>query len=314
MESLILSFNAIMPVFLLMLFGYLLKILKIADKNQFDAANKLVFKVFLPILLFYNIYTTESLKIFNLKLISFTVIAVLTVYILGYFIVLGVTNDNSKRGVMLQGFFRSNYAILGIPLVNYICSGNNTGLSSLMVAIIIPVFNVLAVICLEGFRKTKGNVNIFRLITSIFTNPLIIGCVTGALFLVFKIKMPPLIEGAVNDISKIATPLSIIILGASFTFTNLGGRVKELIITVFAKLIFVPLFIILPAIILGFRGEALAVILITFGAPVAISSFAMSQQMGGDEALSAQTIVVSSVLCLFTLFGWIFALNYFGLF
>ena len=312
MESLQLSFNSVLPIFILMAFGYLLRLFKVAEKSHFDAANKLVFRIFLPVMLFYNIYKTESLKIFDLKLISFTIIGILSIYILGYFVVLGVTRDNSKRGVMLQGFFRSNYAILGIPLVNYICGENTIGLASLMVAIVVPTFNVLAVICLEGFRK--GRVNIFSLIKGIITNPLIIGCILGAICLVSKFKLPYLIENAVIDISKIATPLSIIALGASFTFTSLKGRVRELILTVFTKLILSPFIMITIAVFLGFKGESLACILITFGSPIAISSFAMSQEMGGDEKLSAQSIVLSSALCILTLFGWIFLLSSFGLF
>ena len=312
MESLQLSFNSVLPIFILMAFGYLLRLFKVAEKSHFDAANKLVFRIFLPVMLFYNIYKTESLKIFDLKLISFTIIGILSIYILGYFVVLGVTRDNSKRGVMLQGFFRSNYAILGIPLVNYICGENTIGLASLMVAIVVPTFNVLAVICLEGFRK--GKVNIFSLIKGIITNPLIIGCILGAVCLVSKVKLPHLIENAVVDVSKIATPLSIIALGASFIFTSLKGRVCELLITVFTKLIFSPLIMLTIAVFLGFKGEALACILITFGSPIAISSFAMSQEMGGDEKLSAQSIVLSSALCILTLFGWIFVLSRLGLF
>ena len=312
MESLQLSLNAVLPIFILMAFGYLLRLFRVAEKSHFDAANKLVFRIFLPVMLFYNIYKTETLKIFDLKLISFTIIGILSIYILGYFVVLGVTRDNSKRGVMLQGFFRSNYAILGIPIVNYICGGNTIGLASLMVAIVVPVFNVLAVICLEGFRK--GKVNIFSLIKGIITNPLIIGCILGAVCLVSKVNLPYLIENAVIDISKIATPLSIIALGASFTFTSLKGRVRELLITVFTKLIFSPLIMLTIAVFLGFKGEALACILITFGSPVAISSFAMSQEMSGDEKLSAQVVVLSSALCVLTLFGWIFILSRLGLF
>ncbi len=312
MESLILSFNAVLPIFILMAFGYLLRLLKVAQKSHFDAANKLVFKVFLPIMLFYNIYKTKSLEIFDLKLISFTVIGILCVYILGYFVVLGATRDNAKRGVMLQGFFRSNYAILGIPIVNYICQGDTSGLASLMVAFVVPTFNVLAVVCLEGFRK--GKVNILSLVKGVLTNPLIIGCILGAICLVLKVKLPVLIENAIIDISGIATPLSIIALGASFTFTSLKGRARELLITVLTKLIFVPLIMITIAVLFGFKGEALACILITFGSPVAISSFAMSQEMGGDEKLSAQVIVLSSALCILTLFGWIFILSRLGLF
>lgn len=312
MESLRLSFEAVFPIFILMLLGYIIKRKKLASKENIDAINKLCFRVFLPTLLFYNIYQTESMQIFNGKLIAFIVTGVLLVFAVGYFAVLAITKDNAKRGVMIQGFFRSNYAILGVPLVEYICRGGSSGLASLMVAIVIPMFNVLAVVALERFRG--GNVNARGLLKGILTNPLIIGCVLGILFLTLHVKFPPILEGSISDVAKIATPLSIIAIGANFAFSDVRGYVRELTVVVFARLIFVPMLMVSAAALLGFRGEALACVLIVFGAPVAISSFAMSQQMGGDEKLSALSIILSSALCLLTLFGWIFLLNALGLF
>ena len=311
MESLRLSFEAVMPIFLLMALGYLLKCLKFAEKSTFDAMNRLVFKIFLPILLFYNIYQTDKRQIFNGKLILFTVAAILTVYVVGYFAVLGLTRDNARRGVMLQGFFRSNYAILGIPLVDYVCGDSATGLASLMVAVVVPLFNILAVICLERFRNRS--VKIGGLIWGILKNPLVIGCLIGAIFLIADISLPSFVEKAVSSASQIASPLSMVILGAGFAFSGIGKYLKEIAITVSAKLVIVPFFAVLAAVLLGLRGEALVCVLITFGAPVAVSSFSMAQQMGGDEKLAAQNVVISSALCLLTLFGWIFALSALGL-
>ena len=314
MESLKLSFEAIAPIFLLMLLGYVLKRLKIADKKGFDTINKLVFKVFLPVLLFYNIYKTKTAEVFDLKLIAFTVSGILCVFVLGYFAVLYLSKENAKRGVMLQGFFRANFAILGVPLVNYICGEQAAGLTSLMVAVVVPVFNVLAVVALERFREGNEKLNILRLLKGVISNPLIIGCAVGIVFFALDIKLPMVIEKSVGNVSSVATPLAIIALGAGFEFSGIGGYVREIAIVVSARLVIIPLIIIPIAVWLGFSNEALACLLITFGAPIAVSSFSMSQQMGGDEKLSAQVIVISSALCLITLFGWIFALSSMGLF
>ncbi len=314
MESLRLSFEAIMPIFLLMLLGYVLKQLKISDKKGFDTVNKLVFKCFLPVLLFYNIYKTETAQVFDMKLIAFTIAGVICVFVLGYFAVFALTKENAKRGVMLQSFFRSNFAILGIPLVNYICGDESSGLTSLMVAVVVPLFNVFAVVALERFREGNEKLNILRLMKGVITNPLIIGCIVGIVFFAFDIKLPTIIEKPVKDISSVATPLAIIVLGSSFVFSSIKGYVREIVICVSARLVIVPLILLPIAVWLGFSGEALACLLVTFASPVAVSSFAMAQQMDGDENLAAQVIVISSALCLITLFLWIFALSYIGLF
>ncbi len=314
MESLKLSFNAIAPIFILMFLGYFLKKLKITDKKGFDAINKLGFKIFLPVLLFYNVYKTDTGNIFDARLVGFVIAGVALTFAIGYFVVLACTKDNSKRGVMLQGFFRSNFAILGIPLVGYICGEGSGGLASMMVAIVIPTFNVLAVIALECFRTGDSKLNFLRLLKGIITNPLIIGCLVGIVFFLTGIKLPGILEKSVKDVSSIATPLAIIVLGSEFEFSAVRGCLKELVVAVGARLVIVPLIMLMAAVKLGFSGEALACILVIFAAPVAVSSFAMAQQMDGDEQLAAQLVVISSALCLITMFGWIFSLSYLNLF
>ena len=314
MESLKLSFEAVVPIFLLMLVGYVIKRIGTVDKKGFDVINKLVFKVFLPVLLFYNIYTAEISEVVDLKLILFTVISVLGIVVIGYFAVLLITKDDAKRGVILQSLFRSNYAILGIPLVRYICGEGSGALTAFMVVIIIPVFNILAVAALKRFGGKDAKFDLVSVLKGIVTNPLIIGCIIGLVFFMLDIKLPFVAEKAVKDISSIASPLSIIAIGAEFGLADTTGYLKGIIITVVLRLIVIPMIILALAVCAGFSGEALACILVTFGGPVAISSFAMAQQMGGDEKLTAQVVVISSGACIITFFGWIFTLSYLNLF
>lgn len=313
MESLILSFNAVTPLFLLMLLGYVIKRMGIAKKSDFDMVNKLVFKIFLPVLLFWNLYTTETVETFDIKIVLFTLLGVALTFILGYLYTFFATRENPKRASMLQGFFRSNFAILGIPLINSICGDNVTGLTYLMVAVVVPLFNVLAVLCFELYGNGKKT-SIKSVLKGIVTNPLIVACVIGIIFFLFKIKLPYVIEKSVSDVSKIATPLAIVAIGGSFTFGSIKGCLKETAVTVFARLVLIPLIAVVCAVFLGFTGEALACILITFGGPIAISSFSMAQQMGGDEDISANVVVFSSMFCIVTMFVWIYVLSLLGLF
>ncbi len=308
MKSLQLSFAAVAPIFLLMLTGYILRAARVGSKAVFDGINKLIFRAFLPILLFYNIYNTDKHAVFDGKLILFCVLGILCVFTLGYFVVYKCTEENTRRGVMLQGFFRSNVAFLGIPLVGYVCGENATGLASLTVAVVVPLVNILAVICLERFRHGKPKMTL--LVKGIIKNPLVIGCGIGLVFLLFDIKLPFVLETAVSDLAGIATPLAMVVLGAGFTFLSLKGYGKEILITVFAKLVIIPLLAVLSAVLFGFRGEALVCILCTFATPVAVASFSMAQEMGGDEKLASHLVVVSSALCIVTLFGWIFVLDF----
>ncbi len=314
MQSFILSFEAIAPIFLLMLLGYLLKTFKVADKAFFDKLNLLVFNIFLPVLLFLNIYEADSVKAIDSGLMWFAMAAIVGVFVIGYIAALVISPVNSRRGVMVQAFFRSNYAILGIPLVAYICKDSSAAMASLMVAIVVPFFNILSVIGLESFNNAGGKINYRQMAGNIIRNPLLIGCAAGLICFGLNIRLPGVLETTVRNLSAPASSIAIIVLGAGFEFGSIRGFAKEIIAIVTGRLIIAPLITIPLAAIMGFRGEALACVLIIFASPVAVSSYAMAKQMGGDEALAAQAVVLTSAVSLMTLFGWIFVLSSLGLF
>ena len=172
---------------------------------------------------------------------------------------------------------------------------------------IIPLYNVLAVISLEMFNGKKPNFG--KILLGIVTNPLIIGSVLGVLFVVFRVPLPTPVYDTVSQMKEIATPLAFIILGASFNFGDVGRYIKEVLIVLGAKLVAFPALFLGIAILLGFRDAPLAVLLTVFGAPIAVSSFTMAQQMGGDDKLAGQLVVFSSILSIGTMFLLIFFLR-----
>lgn len=311
MENLILSFNIVLPIFLILSLGYILKNLKILDELTTKNMNSINFKVFLPLLLFYNVYKTDLSVVFNPKLLIFSIISVILVFLLLFIIIPLLEKDNRKRGVIIQGIFRSNFVIFGVPVCEALFGQNATGVASMLIAIVVPLFNFLAVICLEIYRG--GNINFKKIIKGIITNPLIIASIIGLFFIYFKIKLPTPIEKTINDISKIATPLAFILLGSSFTFSAFSLYIKQLSITILGKLIIVPGIVLYIAALLGFRNIELTCLLSVFASPTAVSSYTMAEQMDGDSILAGQIVVLTSIISIITVFLWIFILKQFNL-
>jgi len=310
-ENLILSFNIVLPIFLILSLGYILKKLKILDELTTKNMNSINFKVFLPLLLFYNVYKTDLSVVFNPKLLIFSIISVILVFLLLFIIIPLLEKDNRKRGVIIQGIFRSNFVIFGVPVCEALFGQNATGVASMLIAIVVPLFNFLAVICLEIYRG--GNINFKKIIKGIITNPLIIASIIGLFFIYFKIKLPTPIEKTINDISKIATPLAFILLGSSFTFSAFSLYIKQLSITILGKLIIVPGIVLYIAALLGFRNIELTCLLSVFASPTAVSSYTMAEQMDGDSILAGQIVVLTSIISIITVFLWIFILKQFNL-
>ncbi|MDF2685435.1 MAG: transporter [Clostridia bacterium] len=310
MENLILSFNVVLPLFLIMLLGYGLKNIELVDDKSLKVMNNLVFRIFLPLMLFKNVYKTDLKSVFNLKLTVFTLTGLLALYIVLFILIPIIEKENKKRGVLIQAIFRSNFIIFGIPITISILGENQAGVTSLLIAFVIPLYNLLSVIALETFRG--GKLNLKKTLKGIVTNPLIIASLIGLLFIITDIKLPLVIEDTISDISGIATPLALIVLGGSFTFTAIKGNLKQILIGVIGKLFIVPLIFIPLSIYMGFRGTDLVTLMVLFAAPTAVSSFTMAQQMGADSDLACQLVVFDSTLSILTIFLWVFSLMQLG--
>lgn len=300
----ILSFNVVVPLFLMLVLGYSLKQIRVYDEHTISGMNQLVFKVFLPLLLFINIYQTDVAGVFDLKLMLVAVLGVLGSFFMTWLIIAWIEKDNRKRGVLIQGIFRSNFVIFGIPVTTSLFGGEATGAAALLVAVIVPIFNMLSVVILEIYRGSR--INVPKILKGIITNPLIIGSVTGLLCLLLHIKIPLVLEKTISDLSKVTTPLALVILGGSFTFSSMKGNVKQIAIGVLGKLVIVPVICLSFALLIGIRGVGLAILMSIFASPTAVSSFSMAKQMDGDADLAGHLVVLGSMLSVVTIFVWIF--------
>ena len=307
MDSLILSLEIVLPLFLLMAVGYVIKLTGLMNETSVKQTNKVIFKIFLPLLVFCNIYNTELAESFDSHLLLYAVAGVAIQFVLSLCLAVLTEKENSRRGVMLQGMFRSNFVLFGIPISTALFGETAAGLASILIAVIIPMYNVLAVVSLEIFNGKRPNVG--KILVGIITNPLIIASAVGILFVALRIPLPTPIYDTVSDLGSIATPLAFVILGASFSFGDVGRYVKELFVVLSTKLLVFPALFLGIALLLGFRGAPLAVLLTVFGAPIAVSSFTMAQQMGGDDKLAGQLVVFSSILSIGTMFLIIFLLK-----
>ena len=155
MNNLLLSFNVILPIFISIALGYFLRRIKLLNEESLDKLNGLSFKVFLPIFLFNNIYSTDLSSAFNGKLILFSIAGITALFLLLMLIIPLMEKDKAKCGVIVQAVFRSNFALFGLPVALSLCGEEKIGPTSLLVGVVVPVYNVLAVIGLESFRGGK---------------------------------------------------------------------------------------------------------------------------------------------------------------
>ena len=312
MENLMISANAVLPMCLIMALGYGTRRLGWIRREEIFAINKIAFRIFLPCLLYYNVYCSDLSGSFDPLLMAYAVGGVLLTFGLSLGYTLLTEKLPERRGVMIQGMFRSNYVIMGIPVATALLGSDQLGTVSILIAVVVPLFNMLAVVVLEVFRGQKPKP--LHILGQIAKNPLVIGSVLGILTLAAGIRLPHILEQTIQNISAIASPLQLFLLGAFFQFSGLKTYRRELVTVSAAKLIVSPgLFLGLGA-LLGFRGVAFVSLIGIFASPTAVNSFTMAQQMGGDAELAGDIVVTTSAVSILTMFLWVFLFKSLGMF
>lgn len=310
MNNIIVAFSVVFPLMLQMTIGYVLRQRKLVDTHSLNVMNKMVFRIFLPLLLFLNIYSLEPGDSFNQRngtLLLLSILCIIFIVLIMHLLFPLFVQDKKKCSVMIQGIFRSNLVLFGIPIAASIYGEDSLGIVSLLAAFIVPLFNVLAVIILEYYRG--GKVNYRNMLLNIIKNPLIIASVAAFILLALRVQIPELILSPLSALSKVATPLAFIVLGGTFQFSRISINLKYLITVVLGKLILFPLIVFTIAIALGFRGEALVALIGVSASPTAVSSFTMAVEMEADGELAGQAVIFTSIISIVTIFFLVYLLK-----
>lgn len=314
------AFNGVMPIFIVALVGYLLKCKNFLTEEFVKVADKLVFRVMLPCLLFTKVAFIDmsTVKKQDYVLIVFCIVAAVILTTLLCLIVPVFVKDRAKTGAFVQGVFRSNVAFLGVPFAMQLFGDEGGRLASIVLAAIVPVYNVLAVtvLCVFNPDKESDKVSFVGRITGILKgiikNPLIISIVLALPFGIFGIGqyIPAFVITSVDYFAKASTTLALVTIGASFKASELKGRIGLAMCATVIKTILLPAaYMTFTHFVLGFTGVHLGIIMIVFGTPTAISSYIMAKNMKADVSLANQIVLLSTLCSMFTIFMFSFILK-----
>ncbi len=328
MKSFVFALEAVLPIILMVALGYLIKRIGLVKQEYSKILNKLVFRVFLPVMLFLNVYNIKTFGGLNFGYIGYAVAAAVIIFLVSIPLVMAVTKKNERRGAILQSTFRSNYALIGIPLAESLFGAEGAMVATLLSAVIVPVFNVLAVISLTIFSRSSQKVSVRKIVLDVIKNPLIISIFLGVVALVvravfvkygilFRLSDIGPVFKVLNYLSSVATPLALLVLGIQFEFSAVKELRKEIIFGVLIRTVAVPLLGLGVAYLLfkdTFTGAHFATFVAVFATPVAVSSVPMAQEMDSDVVLAGQLVIWTTVLSAFTVFIASFLLKSAGIF
>ncbi|MDR1527361.1 MAG: AEC family transporter [Dysgonamonadaceae bacterium] len=313
MNSFLFSFNVVAPLFIIMAIGYVVRKIRLVSEDFLTHLNKLIFRFFLPLMLFQDIRISYQGDFSNTKLIFASLIGISVIILVSFLIVPCLVKRNGQRGSMIQGIYRSNFLIYGLPLATGMYGDQAVSAISMLMGIMIPFFNVAAVILLSFYSETGTHkITVKQLLYDIASNPLIIGTFFGLLAGMLHLNLPRFVDIPIAQLAGITAPLALFMMGGEFKFHSLHNNLMKVIAVTIARLIIVPVVALSIFIYAGFRNVDLAVLLCIFATPAAMAGYIMAKNMGNDGELASQIVVLTTACSCITIFFLIYFLRAWG--
>ena len=311
MSNLIYSINATLPIFLLIILGKVLKTTKIINDEFTKTADRYVFRIALPALLFSDLTENNVGSAFDGKYVLFC----FSVTIFSIAVLWGLTEkfmkNEEQKGAFIQGSYRSSAAILGLAFINNMY--DSVGMAPLMIIGCVPLYNIFAVIILTLKGDNGGKKpNMKETFINVMKNPILLSILIALPFALLNLHFPSFVNKAIGNVANTATPLALISIGASFEGKKALKKMKPTLLASFIKLILLAGLFLPLAVFFGYRNQELMALLVMLGSPTTVSSHIMAKNTGNDGILTSSIIVLTTLLSSLTLTLWIFVLKSFG--
>lgn len=309
MENLIFSLNATLPIFLMMVLGWVFRQMGLMRESFVSDMNRFVFRIALPVLVFSDLASVDFVSVWDTRFVLFCFLVTAAI-IAGISGVSFLLKEKNIQGEFIQGAYRSSAAILGIAFMQNLYG--NAGMAPLMILAAVPLYNIAAVIVLSVFCPRRGKMDaamMKKTIREVVTNPILIGIAAGMLWSLFQIPMYPIMEKTVKNVAALATPMGLMAMGAAFDPKKLTGKIGPAIWAALIKLVFLAALFLPFAVWLGFRREKLIAILVMLGSSTTVSCYVMAKNMGHEGVLTSGIVMLTTLFSAFTLTGWLYLLK-----
>ena len=320
MQNFIFALNATIPVFLIILLGFFLQKIHFLNEPFNKTADSYVFRCALPVSLFRSIagmdFYSDFDPVFCLFCFWGTTIMFMGIWALSWIFM----KDKGQVGAFSQASVRSSAAVLGLAFATNIYG--DAGMVPMMIMSAVPFFNIYSVLILSFSPQVDAQGNLLpsahgmaavkKACINVVKNPLILGILAGVPFALLQIKVPAMLDSALSSIGGTATPIALLVIGASFSGSEALKRLKPAFVSSFIKLFILPAAFLPLAALFGFRDSQMIAVLIMAGSPTTVSAFIMAKNMKADSVLTSNAVLLSTLLSAVSITLWLYFMRALG--
>lgn len=311
MNSFMVAANVILPMAMMMGVGAVMRLTGVTDRDTMKKVDKIIFRVLMSTLMFYNIYNADLSELANAGYIAYGAGGLVLLFLIAVFVVPRFVRPAAASAAFGQAIVRANYILFGVAVAQSLYGEGNVGILMLMGAVAVPMVNILSTIILEFGRNDKTRPG--KMVLSVLKNPNVIAAIIGVTVNLTGLRLPDMVIDVISDIGGLASPLSFLSLGVSLNITAVKRNGAYLFAGVLMRLVVIPAVMLTGACFLGFAGQQMCALMVLFAAPVAVSSYPMAVAMDADGELAGQMVAFSTLFSLVTFFGWTALLSSLGL-
>lgn len=312
LDDLLFSVNVVVPLFLCCVVGYAARRWKLVDEGFLKGCTKLVFYIAIPANIFMSIMGNDLRDSFDISLLAYVIAAILVLGAILVLLVPHLVRDRATAATMTICIFRSNFAMLGIPLAISLMGSEKAAPTMVMIPFATFLYTILTVgiLILLGPQVAEGQAGKLKTVfRQVIRNPLIIASLASIIIVWLHIPLPRVLVSTVDRFADMCTGLSLFMLGAQLDLRKSVGNLCHLAPIAVGRLVIVPLLVVGLAVLLGFRGGALGCIYIFFAAPTAVNCYILADTMGGDGRLAGDAVLLTSMISTLTLMIGIFLIR-----
>lgn len=313
LENLIFSVSRVAPFFLLIVLGGYFRMRKIVPETFFQLANNFVYKIALPLNLFLTIATPAESVTISARFLWFIALGTLGMYLLIWGVTELLFRDKTIVGTLVQGGFRGNFALLGLPLVTAVAGASAGQLAAFAIIAVIPLYNFLSVVALMVRGNAPGRPQPLKILREVATNPLIVATLLAMPLFLLRIRLPYFAEQTLGYITQTATPLGLLSIGGLFRLADATARLRPALYASLFKNLIQPALLVPLGMLVGLQGEELLVLFVLTAAPGAVSAYPMACALGGDGPLASNTLILTTFFSAFVFAAGIYLMRAFGL-
>ena len=302
--------STILSVLLLVVVGHLIKMRAFVPVSFWDSLSKICYWILFPGLLF-NLTSTASLSAAFILPFSLTLlIAATSMVVYGFLAGRLIGANGPATSSLVQAGLRHN-GFLMLAFVQGAFGVAALEIGAIAIAVLVPISNIFAVIIIFLLREGNQDAHLGRAIMAeLARNPLMGAIILGGIVNFLSIPVPDFISGAANILGSAALPMLLLCVGASIRISALRAHSVALVLAVLAKLLVLPVVMMLVGSTFGLDKDVLLVLAVLAVAPTATSSFTLAQELGGDAPLMAEIITVQTLVAAVGIPVWVLLMTH----